>query len=292
MGGVVKGLGVVGAIALGCVAPRGAMAAEERGGAEPGEARICPATAGAGVVVCFGDGGLPPEEQGAVEEKVREQLDALASEGLRISGGQQLLVRVDGIKPNLVFHVEPVGEDGATPAGWEQMFAECDSTVGCTTDDWHRVVREAMRQALMDLRGPDGTGMDPGRRSGDPGPSSEPPRYRPAPLGIAGIVTASVGGLGILTGAGLMIVGGLPSNPAPGVRQDRDLLPLSRDFYTPGAVTLGASAAVAAAGIAMVVVDFRRWKASEGAASTSGGRTRMQLTASPWGRGVQVGGRF
>jgi hypothetical protein len=280
MSGVAKGFGVVGAIALGCVTPRGATAAEEREGAMQAEA-TCPATAGVGVVVCFGEGSLPPEEQGAVEEKVRELLGALEGEGLWLSGGQRLLVRVDGVKPNLVFHVEPVGEDGATPTGWGKKFAECDSTVGCTTDDWHRVVRDAMREALVELRGPV-----------DSGPSSTRPRYRPEPLGIAGIVTASVGGLGMLTGAGLLIVGGLPDNPAPGVRQDRDLLPLSRDFYTPGAVTLGASAAVAAAGIAMVVVDFRRWKASEGAASTSGGRTRLRLTASAWGRGVQVGGRF
>lgn len=281
MSGVAKRIGVVSALALGCLAPRGAMATEESGGAKLGEARICPAAERAGVVVCFGDGGLPPEEQGAVEEKVRAQIDELASGGLGLSGSQQLLVRVDGIKPNLVFHVEPVGEDGATLPGWERMFAECDSSVGCTTDDWHRVVHEAIRQALADLR-----------RPVNPGSSSGPPRYRPEPVGIAGIVTASVGGLGMLTGAGLMIVGGVPSNPAPGVRQDRDFLPLSRNFYTPGAVTLGASVAVAVAGIAMVVVDLRHWKARQRAASMSGRRTRLQLTASPWGRGVQVGGRF
>lgn len=280
MGRVAKGLGV-GALALVCVAPRVGMGAEESGRGQAGEERICPEATGAGLVVCFGDGGLPPEEQGALEEKVRKQLDALASDGLRLSRGQRLLVRVDGIKPNLVFHVEPVGEDGKTLDGWEKMFAECDSNVGCTTEDWHRVVCDAMKAALVELRGPI-----------EPGPSSTPPRYQPEPLGIAGIVVASVGGLGMLTGAGLMIVGGLPSNPAPGVRQDREFLPVSRDFYTPGGVTLGASAAAAAAGIAMVIVDLRRWKAREGAAGTSGLRTRLQLTASPWGRGVQVGGRF
>lgn len=281
MSGMVKRLGVVGALALGCVAPRGAMAAEERGGAEQGEVRICPATAGAGVVVCFEEGGLPPEQQEPVETRIRELVDDLANEGLRLSGRQQLLVEVEGAHPNLVFHVEPVGEDGKTLAGWEKMFAECNSNVGCTAGDWHRVAHDAMKAALIDLRGP-----------ADPGPTSEPLRYRPEPLGIAGIVTASVGGLGMLTGAGLMIVGGLPSNPAPGVRQDREFLPVSRDFYTPGGVTLGASAAAAAAGIAMVIVDLRHWKAREGAAGTSGLRTRLQLTASPWGRGVQVGGRF
>lgn len=280
MSGVAKGLGVVGAIALGCVTPRGAMAAEEQGGVKQGETRICPATAGVGVVVCFEEGGLTPEQQEPVETRIRELVDDLANEGLRLSGRQQLLVEVEGAHPNLVFHVEPVGEDGKTLAGWEKMFAECNSNVGCTAGDWHRVVHDAMKAALIDLRGP-----------ADPGPSSTQPRYRPKPLGIAGIVTASVGGLGMVTGAGLLIVGGLPGNPAPGIRQDRDLLPLSRDFYTPGAVTLGASAAVAAAGIAMVIVDLRRWKASEGAASTSG-RRGLRLTASAWGRGVQVGGRF
>lgn len=293
MAGMAKGLGVVGAFALGCVAPREALAAGASQGTESGATRICPETAEKGVVVCFGDGGLGPDEQGIVEDEVRALLDGeLASEGLRLSGGQQLLVRVDGVQPNLVFHVEPVGEDGRSLAGWERTFAECDSKVGCTTDDWHRVVRDAMRQALIDLRGPEGTETDPEGRRVDPGPSSEPTPYRPTSLGTAGIVTASVGGLGLLTGAGLIIVGSLPDNPAPGLRQDRNLLPLSRDFYTPGGVTMGVSAAVAAAGIAMVVVDLRRWRARQGSASTSGQRTRLQLTASPWGRGVRVGGRF
>lgn len=293
MGGMAKGLGVMGALALGCVAPREAVAAGETEGTESGATRICPETAGEGVVVCFGDGGLGPDERGVVEAEVRALLDGeLASEGLRISGAQQLLVRVDGIQPNLVFHVEPVGEDGKTLAGWERTYSECDSNVGCTTDDWRRVVCEAMRQALVDLRSPDGAETDPDGRRVDPGPSSEPLPYRPSSLGLAGVVTASVGGLGLLTGAGLIIVGSLPDNPAPGLRQDRDLLPLSRDFYTPGAVTMGVSAAVAAAGIAMVVVDLRRWRARQGSATTSGQRTRLQLTASPWGRGVRVGGRF
>lgn len=292
-----NGLGVVGALALalglGCVASREARAAEERVGAEAGATRICPETGGEGLVVCFGSGGLGPEEQRTVEDEVRARLDGeLAGEGLRLSAGQRLLVRVDGVQPNLVFHVEPVGEGGASLAGWPRTLAECDSSVGCTTDDWHGVVGEGMRQALIDLRGPGAAeGGSSGRRVG-PGPSSEPLPYRPSSLGIAGIVAASVGGLGVLTGAGLLIVGSLPGNPAPGVRQDRDLLPLSRDFYTPGAVTMGASAAVAAAGIAMIVVDLRRWRARRGSASTSGSRTRLQLAASPWGRGVRVGGRF
>lgn len=276
-----KGLGVVGALALGCVVPRGAMGAEEGGGGKPREASVCPATERAGLVVCFGDRGLGREEQGPVSDRIRVLFDELAREGLRLSAGQRLLVRVDGVRPGFVFHVEPVGEDGATLIGWEKRFAECERDVGCTTEDWHRVVRGAMRQALVELRGPVHTR-----------PSPKPMRYRPEPLGVAGIVTASVGEVGLLTGAGLMIVGGLRDIPTSGFRQDRNLLTTSRNFYTPGAVTLGASAAMTAAGIAMVVVDLRRWRERQGAASTSRRRMRLELTAYPWGRGVQVGGRF
>lgn len=281
MGGVLKVVGVVGTLALGCVTPRAAMGAQERGGAKPSAERICPTSVRAGVVVCFGDRGLTPEQQRAVDLDVRKLFVDLAGDKLHLSGGQQLLVRIDGVQPNFVFHVEPVGEDGATLAGWEKEFAECERDVGCTAEDWHGIVSEAMRQALTDLRRPT-----------EPGSSSEPPRYLPGRLGIAGIVTASVGGLGMLTGTGLIIVGALPGNPAPGLRQDRNLLPLSRDFYTPGAVTLGASVAVAAAGIAMVVVDLRRWKVQQGSVSALGPRKRLQLTVSPCGRGVQVEGRF
>jgi hypothetical protein len=292
MGRVAKGLGVVGALALGCVVPRGAMGAEEGGGATPREARICPATDRAGLVVCFGDRGLGREEQGPVSDRIRVLFDELAREGLRLSAGQRLLVRVDGVRPSLVFHVEPVGEDGEALVGWEKRFAECERDVGCTTEDWHGVVRGAMRQALTELRSAEEAATDPGHRAVEQGASSKPPRYRPKPPGIAGIVMASVGGLGMLTGTGLIIVGASPGNPAPGVRQDRDFLPISRDFYTPGGVTLGVSAAVAAAGIAMVVVDFRRWKERQERTSTSGRRARLWLTASSWGRGVKLEGRF